>query len=284
MSEKVLVVAFDGMDKDLIEKYSLENIVQQEFGSIDNSTNISSIKTSELFASFITGETYKKHSIKGLKPKKPLRDRFINYLFPKIILRWVRGTHRLKNALMTEESNKRSIYQKQDLTCDTLFEKIDASLPLFIPSYNPSIYWILGMPHHVIKNYNENRFIKEARHDTKIRLENGSATQPGFFKITKEFWDFVMLHLHDPDGFQDTGHGDLREEYERLDRISREILEEYKDEWTVIFMSDHGCPEKGVGPQEHNRNAFYSCNRELFGEKEPHITDFHDKILELVRD
>jgi len=31
----ILVVAFDGMDKQLVERYDLGNIVQSEFGSID---------------------------------------------------------------------------------------------------------------------------------------------------------------------------------------------------------------------------------------------------------
>lgn len=49
---------------------------------------------------------------------------------------------------------------------------------------------------------------------------------------------------------------------------------------TVLFVSDHGLPDVEKGG--HNENAFYSCNKELFGDKTPHITDFHDKILELT--
>lgn len=45
-------------------------------------------------------------------------------------------------------------------------------------------------------------------------------------------------------------------------------------------MSDHGLPTE----EGHNENAFYSCNRELFGSETPKITDFHDRILEIVGD
>lgn len=68
MSEgSVLVVAFDGLDKDFIEKFELENIQQKEYSELDNKSGISSIKTSELFASFITGDTWEEHGVQGLE-------------------------------------------------------------------------------------------------------------------------------------------------------------------------------------------------------------------------
>jgi len=282
-NEKVLVVAFDGMDKELIEQFGLENITQEEFGRIDNTTGIYRRMTSELFASFITGETHEEHGIKDLKTSVSKRNRFLKWLFPKPILDYVKGTHTLREVLMDNNGKEELKYTKNDLEIDTIFEKIDASLPLYIPSYNPSMYWLSGIPHNVIKYFNHERFEKEARHDTELRLEKGSATQPAFFDVTKKFWDFIMLHLHDPDGFQDTKIGNLEEEYKRLDEIAGRILEEYSD-WTVIFMSDHGRPLEGAGPHDHNENAFYSCNKELFGEKTPHITSFYDKIMDLTNE
>ena len=47
-SEKVLVVAFDGVDKELIEKHDCRNILEmQEFGFVDNDTGISKRVTSD---------------------------------------------------------------------------------------------------------------------------------------------------------------------------------------------------------------------------------------------
>ena len=282
-SEKVLVVAFDGMDKELVEEFDLENITQKEFGEIDNSTGIYRRMTSELFASFITGETYEKHGIKDLKTSVSKRNRFLKWLFPEPVLDYVKGAHTLRELLMDDKGKEELKYTKSDLETDTIFEEVDASLPLYVPSYNPSMYWLSGIPHNVIKYFGHERFVDEAKHDTELRLRKGSATQPAFFDVSKEFWDFIMLHLHDPDAFQDTGIGNLKEEYKRLDDIAEEILEEYSD-WTVIFMSDHGKPVHGAGPHEHNENAFYSCNKELYGEKEPCITDFYDKVLNLTNE
>jgi hypothetical protein len=281
-SEKVLVVAFDGMDKELIDEFDLDYIPQEEFGGIDNSTGISRRMTSELFASFITGENHSVHGVKGLDKSLNKWDRLVDYIIPDFAVNRVRGFHRLKQALTFADEFDSMKHTKDDLDEETLFEKIDASLPLYVPSYNPESFWLLAYPHELVKYGEEERFIKECRYDTDLRLNNGTATQPAFNDITKSFWDFIMLHLHDPDGFQDTGYGDLKQEYERLDEIAGRILEEY-EEWTVIFMSDHGRPEKeGSGLWEHNENAFYSCNRELFEDETPHITDFHDKILNLT--
>lgn len=282
MNEKVLVVAFDGMDRELIQKFELENIPQEEFGGIDNDTEISERMTSELFASFITGETYEEHGAKGLVDNLTCRDKVAKFLIPNFLVSHVRGFRSMKELVKESKSLKNTKYVKEDLQVQTLFDKIDASLPLYVPSYNPSIYWLLALPHGAVRYFEEERFVEESRHDTEVRLRQGTATQPAFFDVTKDFWDFIMLHLHDPDAFQDTHLGDLEEEYERLDDIAGEILDEYGDEWTVIFMSDHGRPEEKSGPHEHNKNAFYSCNRELFGDETPHITDFHDKILELT--
>lgn len=280
--QKVLVVAFDGMDKELVEEFDLDYIKQEEFGSIDNATGVKNRMTGELFASFITGETHEAHGLTGLGKDLSLKDTFLKWLIPQYFASRIRGLHSLRSLLTSSENMESRSYQKRDLEVDSLFDKIDSSLPLYVPSYNPEIYWQLGYPHFVVREEGEERFEKEARYQTEMRLRQGTATQPAFFDVTKDFWDFIMLHLHDPDAFQDTGLGNLEEEYRRLDEIAGEILEEYGDDWTVIFMSDHGRPEKKPGPHEHNKNAFYSSNRVLFGDETPHITDFHDKILELT--
>jgi hypothetical protein len=283
VNEKILVVAFDGMDKDLIDRYNLKNILQEEYGRIDNDTEVYGRMTSELFTSFITGETYENHGVRGLSKNLGLKDRLADYLIPRWCLKKVPGFTKLRSVLTSDIVDDNNYY-REDIEEETIFDVVEASLPLYVPVYNSEIYWEQGIPHSVASMRGEKRFVEEARHDTAVRLYEGTATQPAFFDVTKDFWDFIMLHLHDPDGFQDTGLGNLEEEYRRLDEIAGDILEEYGDEWNVIFMSDHGRPEQNRGPHEHNKNAFYSCNRELFGDETPHITDFHDKILELVEE
>jgi len=95
-----------------------------------------------------------------------------------------------------------------------------------------------------------------------------------------------MVHFHRSDtyhhvyGDKEVGHYDeevLEQLYRELDAFAGSILDKYEDKFDrVIFMSDHGLPTQN----EHNTNAFYSCNKELFGDKTPHITDFFGEIVD----
>lgn len=100
MSSSVLVVAFDGMDKSLIQERNLSSIKQNEFGYIDNHTDIHKIKTSELFASFLTGTTYESHSIKGVSPyPHTIRGELRDVLIPNYLKENIRGFFRLDTAI-----------------------------------------------------------------------------------------------------------------------------------------------------------------------------------------
>lgn len=67
-----LVVAFDGLDHHLINRYGCDALREmEEFGTFDNHTGIHSVATSELFASFITGKTHVDHGVTGLSKTSP---------------------------------------------------------------------------------------------------------------------------------------------------------------------------------------------------------------------
>lgn len=277
MSDKVLIVAFDGMDYELIKNYDLEYIKQEEFGSIDNDTGIKYRYTSELFASFITGADSDEHGIvKLVKDDYNLLKRFLRSgLVPNNLVDNYRGFWRLNQItksfieLFMDFNDVK--YSKEDLKTSTFFEEIDCAKPLFVPSYNPDLRWQLSLPHNIAKVGSREEVREYCKKMTRSRLDD-------LDDLTLEFWDLIMLHLHDPDPMQDLELGGYRKDYERLDEIAKAITEKFSDEWTIIFMSDHGRMEG----REHNTNAFYSCNKELFGEDEPHITDFYYKVINLT--
>jgi hypothetical protein len=292
MSEKsVLVVAFDGLDKSLIEEFDLKHVLQNEFGDIDNRTGISEIKTSELFASFITGETHNLHGIKGLDPAdRPLKDRLIDRFFSLFESRNFRGLVRLQETVKTAFDYEDDRPDKNDLRVDTLFEKIENSKPLFVPSYNRTPF---SRAHGT--GFELRRLLVEDKKPGYIwDLHEHPGRKDNLFRPINRYFDFCMMHFHRPDAHQHfygdknigSGHDHfdkrkLKRLYEETDELAKEILEYFSEDYdTIIFMSDHGLPTESA----HNENAFYSCNRELFGDQTPHITDFHDKILELVED
>lgn len=279
MGNNVLVVAFDGMDYELIQEFGLESVKQKEFGTIDNDTGIKYRYTSELFASFISGTTSEEHGIVRLlrsDKSKIMREGII----PDYLVRNYKGFWRLNHyieQLLTKFIDTEDLddfkYSKRDLNSKTLFDEINLSKPLFIPSYNPDPRWQLEIPHKVasLREREREDVRKYSKKLTDSRLND-------FYNLSFDFWDFIMLHLHDPDGVQDLELGGYKQDYERLDKIAQEIVENFSDEWVIIFMSDHGLMQE----KEHNENAFYSCNQELFGAETPHITDFHDKILDIT--
>jgi hypothetical protein len=71
----MIVVGFDGLDKELIEDFDLENVKFAETGKINNADGVKKRSTSELFASFITGETHEVHGVTGLETNTDLRDK-----------------------------------------------------------------------------------------------------------------------------------------------------------------------------------------------------------------
>jgi len=290
MTKSILVVAFDGLDKELIDEFGLTNIKQEEFGSIDNQSNMSEIKTSELFASFITGENYNVHGVKGLvRHPKSYRRKFIDMILPESVRGSVRGLTRIEHALkgLLDVNDPRK-HTKSDINGKTIFEEIENSRALFVPSYNPDLIFEAGegfLPLKLGKGIDrtaefwDRRCYSIRKEDLFSELENDIIPPR----------DFLMCHFHRPDiyhhlyGDREEGEFDklkLRPMYEEIDGLAEEIkLKAIEKGYEhIIFMSDHGLPtEKG-----HNENAFYSCNKELFGEETPHITDFYDRILELT--
>jgi predicted AlkP superfamily pyrophosphatase or phosphodiesterase len=284
---KTLIVAFDGLDKELIEEFNLELAKMEEFGSIDNETSVSEVKTSELFASFITGENNDKHGIEGLMYRKtPARSKFIDHILPENIVSKVRGLRTAKDVLraVLRAQDDKAIYTRENLQVGTIFDEIESSRAMFVPSYNPSKFWKMRFGVQSIKKLDPKSAVSlwDTREYSYRKKELLSELENEILPAR----DLLMCHFHRPDFYQHI-YGDssvgldkekLYELYKDLDKFASEILEKglEKGYERIIFMSDHGLPEKG----SHNANAFYASNENLFGEETPHITDFYEKLKE----
>lgn len=269
----VLVVAFDGLDRERIERYGVEAVMQDEFGEIDNSTGIQSIKTAELFASFITGETYEEHGVVGLKKE----DRGGEQLFDRLLHAVPQG---LKDRLNTDATQRllerarppSTFYRREDIQAETLFETVPGARDVNVPVYSRNTYlhrkytgFELGFGRAVVRRDLEAEHAQR-RKETFEAVEHG-----GTFVMAHFFYPDVCQHLYPDD------EEEIKAMYHRMDELAGDIRQRADQFDTVIFMSDHGLPTKDA----HNENAFYSCNHDLF-DGTPHITDFHDRILELV--
>lgn len=286
MGENILLVAFDGLDYELIKKFEPDNIPQSEFGKIDNQKGITEVKTNELFASLITGDTWREHGVKGMEVRTA-RTRLIDFIFPDFLEENYRRMRMLKdfikNILHTGIKGRR--YRREDWNSKTLFEKIKDSKAMFVPAYNPSVVFGSHMDFLPLKyGYSSAETLKFW--DTR---EYEYRKRSLFDEIEGEDCRrFLMFHFHRPDIHQHH-YGDkelvydqeqLRKLYSEIDQVAGRIKDKATESGYdyIIFMSDHGLPTA----TEHNANAFYSSNKELFGDDVPHITDFYDRILQIT--
>lgn len=285
MKEKsVLVVAFDGLDRELIEDFGLDTFTDmEEFGLIDNNTNTYKRKTSELFTSFITGKNYGSHEITELwKFSNEKINKFEKIVDDLPFTNSFKGIrHALYQKILRFDCTKRMI-NKNDYPQKTLFEKIDNSRAFNIPGYNPSPFW------------SKVRSVQLAEHDLEDRIpgyywdvHEYRRRKNQFFSEISGYEDLVMAHFHrsdihqhqygDKDVFYDVQR--LEKLYKETEELAKNIIERYENDFDVIiFMSDHGLPTE----DQHNKQAFYSCNIDLFSDKTPKITSFHDQILSLT--
>lgn len=277
---KTLLIAFDGMDYELVKEFNLENIQQEEFGMLDNQTGIKNIYTSELFASFITGEYSDSHGIEGLR-KTSKREEILSYIIPETLTNNVPGMQRVKDAariLVGADIGEK--FSKEDLEAESIFNQVEDSRAMFVPSYNPSIFWMIGADLIPIKKGFSKRVTAKHYDTREYNYRKNSLLR----EIRNEIVgprDFLMCHFHRVDTYQHL-YGDkevnfdkmkLRELYRDIDSFAGKVKEEAleKGYQRVIFMSDHGLPTD----EGHNRNAFYSCNRNLFNSNTPKIIDFY---------
>ncbi|MFB6181088.1 MAG: alkaline phosphatase family protein [Candidatus Nanohalobium sp.] len=274
--DSILVVAFDGLDKRFVEKYGLNNIQQEEFGSIENSEDVEKIMTPELFASFVTGKPTEEHGIRDRgKWNKEFLNKYESVLNPLNLLS-------MKRFFKVFPSVSQDGVTLEDHEHETLFEKFEKSKSLFVPTVSPSVTQKVNWEHATA--------VRNPALDMDEALEFIEREFVWRKKVLMEELDrqhnFLMCHIFYPDHiqhhFQDWEMSEERKKslYEEMDEFAGEILEKADLNYDcIIFMSDHGFASKdGEG---HNQHAFYSSNVELFPDKEPKITDFFGRLTEL---
>lgn len=292
--DSVIVVAFDGLDYELIQKFDLEHIPQKEFGTFDNKTGVNEIKTCELFASFITGELSEKHGVRGMRTyPDSINSKIYNNLIDNTVVdalrNNVRGIQTLVNIIKYEILSihkEEEMWERKHLECETIFDEIKGSRAINIPSYKPGNYWKTGAWSACMRNGFDSQTLLEMWDNLEHTKRKRDLYQD-LDNIGQR--PFLMAHFHRSDKHQHA-YGDkslgnynerkLKKLYLEMDELAGEIKERASRAGydKVVFMSDHGLP-KGF---EHNKNCFYSSNFELFENQEPHLTDFYEHIIEIV--
>jgi predicted AlkP superfamily pyrophosphatase or phosphodiesterase len=283
---RVFVVIFGGMDYNRIRDFNLENICQHNtFGRLRTDCT-ESTQPDEIIASLITGRLPNEHGVNGSLHYTNPNIQWVERKLPNRLSTIRKDIYTHLSRLFKDFSSSRRRYIASDIQTDTIFDQIESSKPLFIPSYNPEIQWC------VYRNT-----IRPSEHP-------GLGTQGAIELIKKNyFWrrqvlqseltkghKLLMTHFQCVDSFQHVFDEDLddlqpvQRKYNEIDKYCGELKEQAYNQGfdNVVFMSEHGKPSTKSG-QTHRRSAFYSTDFDI-QYKRPSITDFYDILLESCRE
>lgn len=278
MTENILLVAFDGLDFDLLTEFETESVRQEEFGRVDVRSGVDKVVTWEIFASLLTGEESSTHGVK----KHSDDDHFLLRLSTWLNRYWIfRKWAGIRTQFLKKIGINRTTPTKENRGLTTLFDKLPNSEAFFVP-VETKAGWKFS-PWDVLNNDRlDDRDFKEV-----VDKEHLWRKTKFFEAIDEEDpYSFVMVHFHKPDYYQHVfgdeeinyDEEELRELYREMDNLAAEIIEKGEDKYDyIIFMSDHGLPSE----DQHNENAFYSVNKKV-GLDNPTVFDLHDFILETV--
>jgi len=273
MMNRVLVLGFDALEYDLVELFNLKNLKQVEYGKVELPLKPEDpILTPVIWCSFITGETPNVHGIRVFdKWKNPIIDRlstFVNKYIPYSILGGRRRSQ-LASMLCKLGFKTHPLSQHQsDIKCDTIFDDINNSIAISVPSFNEDEvnrelrFMVVEATKSKVKSKAWSTFIRRKRHLFEALEKNPRLLMVHFYILD------VIQHLY----FYDMKY--LRFAYKRMDSFVKEIKGRINDEVMILIISDHG-QKKGL----HTPYGFYSCNQKL-GLSHPKITDFADIIRE----
>lgn len=274
-----LIVAFDGLDYDLIRRFDCDNLIQDKFGTIDNDTGIRKRETIELFSAFISGRTIDETGIRryGSSKISALYPPLTRLVPPPILRNNIRGMTAITRTLKTLLRCR--AYRASDFATPTIFDHVPDSQDIGVPSYSThTTYWDRLMTAFT-NEYGLDAFLWDSEAEFLKRKQT-------LFQELQQDYSLLMCHFHKPDVRQhvfydyvdDTADIDteLRDVYAEMDALAGRIREEAADRYDwILFMSDHGLPTA----TEHNTNAFYSSTQPVPGNV-PHITDFYAPIVE----
>jgi len=270
---RVLIIGLDGLEHSLIEDYDLKNLKQIEYGKVDLLMKKDEEPlTPTIWCNFITGETSDVHGVVAIqKWKYPLLEKIYASLrsFDVKHRGYWRGVlfNIFDKMSLFEMRGMRNFFTRQDINCDTIFDDIDSTIAISIPSFNEDEI-----------NKELRRLVVEGRKfELKKRAHEAFAgRRTRFLDALNQKPSLLMVHFFLLDLIQHMFPYDneyIKKTYERIDSFVGKVKEKLaNNEVFLLIVSDHGLLNG-----YHTRYGFYSCNKKL-NLKNPKITDFTDII------
>lgn len=294
----LILLAFDGLSKnDVDDQWVLDQFQKEYYSSIDLGKRPFYF-TSELFTDLYTGFRHSEHGIRALK--KMTEGRFgIN---PTNFELWLQEnlnplffyTKNLREGFYKAVLDSHRVkWERQDIQMPTIFMEFDNIHQGQMPVWD----WRKAAPfHHMEKEYNTTQKCDEHIEDEWQKSRNKFWSNVEQVPWNSEDNQVYVHHFHYIDWlehlYREKPEHDDREWQDYWEDIMRDPwysaaeFAEKVEEWAserdieVVFMSDHGVPEKGIG---HRPNPFISTdNTELFDES-PTLQEINYVLMKILK-
>jgi len=271
MDRRVLILALDGLEYDLVIRWRLRNLMQVRYGVFksDISPHFKKPHTPMLWASFITGKDPKEHGVDEWWRWNPLLEK-IRWLPP---FKWIKGKRRLLEKLGIKP--KPSL---KTLNIETIFDIVKPSIAIDVPTWSMDVSKRFRMIESIMKK-NVDALIENVwkRHREKVEELYNS--------LDKE-WRLLMVWFDIADIL---GHvcismcrPQLLKCYLELDRLVKNLRDRLDSDTFILVVSDHGMKPMPDGTGDHSEYGFWSINRDYSWFNPQRITDFYHLILRVL--
>ena len=289
---KVLILGIDALEYELVEKWDLKNLKQEEYGKVelplygDEEPN-----TRIIWPCFITGKMPREMGYVTSRIFKPPIQFFINIFLPKIKFVFNPQRNRESIDFISREENIKTRFSKklykllaernvtrkptrEDIKSETIFDLFNNSFHLHIPIYDEYLPPYSNKVIHAIedKAYRpvfELQCIQEFKQRTKE-----------VFEWLEKEWKLFMQYFWLLDGIQHVFYNQpkkIAKFYLMFDEFVGKVREKIDNETLLLIISDHG-QKNGI----HTNYGFYSLNKPL-GLKNPKLIDFRWIIEDLLK-
>ena len=266
---RVLILAYDGLEYELVMKWKLKNIMQKRYGKYRSaiSPRYGKPHTPSAWTTIITGKPPEEHGIDDWWSFGKVLD-WIRYKPP---LKWIKGKRLFLRKLGIELKPK--IVGREHIRHKTIFDLTAPSIAVNVPAWNEPTEPHEEYAEALKKSVNE--YLRVVWKWHKKRVNNFWDSFHKDWKLLMAWFDLVDI----------IGHvciakctRELWKGYIALDKLAKDVSQKIQEDTLLLIISDHGMKPTPDGTGDHSRHGFWSINKDLEWFNPREAIDFYQLI------
>ncbi|MGC9553755.1 MAG: alkaline phosphatase family protein [Thermoplasmatota archaeon] len=290
--DKVLVLGIDAVEYDLVEKWDLDNLKQEEYGKTRLPLRPDQeAATVIIWPCFITGKEPRAMGYSTIHVFPQPMQAMIELIYPhlrKMFIDYEAGDVTEKKAgkqsmldraaSLLHSLNLAHSPSRSDIKADTMFDDDRwRSVHLHVPVYDDDAF--PSYRRNVVKAIEEKAYRPILEMACKQEFRHRARELMDWLE-RKDEWDLLMQYFFVLDAVQHVFFANekkMAEFYLMFDEFVSNLRRQIDDDMLLLIVSDHG-QKKGI----HTNYGFYSVNKPL-GLKNPNLIDFRRKIKDFSK-